>query len=64
VQLASAKTGDDTKGPEREKAKELPELSDFAKQEASNSPASPIVSVKAPSFSILLLLIAPAKLIS
>nr|TKW11875.1 hypothetical protein SEVIR_5G001200v2 [Setaria viridis] len=42
--LVSAKTGDDTKGPEREKAKELPELSKIAKQKASNSSASPIVS--------------------
>ncbi|CAM0144433.1 unnamed protein product [Urochloa decumbens] len=42
--LVSAKAGDDTKAPEREKAKELLELSKNAKQKAFTPSASSIVS--------------------
>ncbi|CAO2194404.1 unnamed protein product [Urochloa humidicola] len=42
--LVSAKPGDDTKGPEREKAKELVDLSKVAKQKAFTPSASSIVS--------------------
>ncbi|RCV46973.1 hypothetical protein SEVIR_9G578400v4 [Setaria viridis] len=42
--LVSGKAGDDTKGPEREKAKELLELSKIAKQKALSPSGSSIVS--------------------
>jgi hypothetical protein len=43
LQLVSGKAGDDTKGPEREKAKELLELSKIAKHKAFSPPGSSIV---------------------
>jgi len=43
LQLVSGKAGDDTKGPDRDKAKELLELSKIAKQKASSASGPSVV---------------------